>query len=98
MSKVAVVTRAGAAVGRAAVEEFARQGYDIGLLSRDQDRSERAAAHIRSTSGVRAVEIFTDVADANAVEAAASLLDDRLGPIDVWVDVAMATVFAPYQS
>lgn len=94
MSKVVVITGAGAGVGRATVEEFARQGYDIGLLSRDRDRLERAAAAVRR-HGVRTLPIPTDVADAGAVDAAASRVESELGPIDVWVNVAMATVFAP---
>ena len=94
MSKVAVITGAGAGVGRATVEEFARHGYDVALLSRDPDRLERAAEEIRRL-GVRALPIPTDVADAVAVEAAADQVEAQLGPIDVWVNVAMATVFAP---
>ena len=94
MPKVAVITGAGAGVGRATVEEFARQGYDIALLSRDPERLERAAEEIRRL-GVRALPIPTDVADAAAVEAAAERAEVELGPIDVWVNVAMATVFAP---
>ncbi len=46
MSKVAVITGAGAGVGRATVEEFARQGYDVALLSRDPDRLTRAVANL----------------------------------------------------
>ncbi|TCF97748.1 short-chain dehydrogenase [Paraburkholderia strydomiana] len=95
MRKVVVVTGAGAGVGRAAVEEFARHGYDVALLSRDPDRIERAVAHLKAAHGVRALGIPTDVADAHAVEAAAARIEDELGPIDVWVNVAMATVFAP---
>jgi len=94
MPKVVVITGAGAGVGRATVEEFARQGYDVVLLSRDKDRLERAAADVRR-HGVRALAIPTDVADAEAVEAAATKAEEELGPIDVWVNVAMATVFAP---
>ena len=94
MPKIVVVTGAGAGVGRATAEEFARQGYDVGLLSRDPDRLERTAAELRR-HGVRALPIPTDVADADAVEAAASQVEEELGPIDVWVNVAMATVFAP---
>jgi short-subunit dehydrogenase len=94
MSKIVVVTGAGAGVGRATVEEFARQGYDVALLARDQDRLEQAATELRGY-GVRALPISTDVADAAAVEAAASRVEEELGPIDVWVNVAMATVFAP---
>lgn len=94
MAKVAVITGAGAGVGRATVEEFARQGFDVALLSRDPDRLERAAKQIRQY-GVRALPIPTDVADPAAVEAAADRVEAELGPIDVWVNVAMATVFAP---
>ncbi|MCE4224963.1 SDR family oxidoreductase [Methylobacterium sp. C25] len=94
MSGIVVVTGAGAGVGRATVEEFARRGYDVALLSRDPDRLERAAASLRR-HGVRALPIPTDVADAKAVEAAADRVEAELGPIDVWVNVAMATVFAP---
>ena len=93
--KIAVITGAGAGVGRAAADEFARHGYDVALLSRDADRLARAAAQIESGFGVRALAIPTDVADARAVDAAASQVEDTLGPIDVWVNVAMATAFAP---
>ena len=95
MAKIAVVTGAGAGVGRATAEEFARQGYDVALLSRDPERLERAAAELRQAHGVRALPIPTDVADDEAVEAAATRTEAELGPIDVWVNVAMATVFAP---
>ena len=95
MSKIVVVTGASAGVGRATVEEFARQGFDVALLARDPDRLERAAADLRSSYGVRTLAIPTDVADADAVESAATRVERELGPIDVWVNVAMATVFAP---
>ena len=95
MPKVVVVTGASAGVGRATVEEFAKQGYDVALLAREPDRLERAAAELRSSHGVRTLAIPTDVADADAVEAAATKVERELGPIDVWVNVAMATVFAP---
>ncbi|MGH7022854.1 MAG: SDR family oxidoreductase, partial [Caulobacteraceae bacterium] len=69
-------------------------GYDLALLSRDPDRLEAAAQSARQ-AGVRAIAIPTDVADADAVDRAASQAEAELGPIDVWVNVAMATVFAP---
>jgi short-subunit dehydrogenase len=95
MGKVAVVTGAGAGVGRAAAEEFARHGFDVALLSREPERLERAANEICNVHGVRAIAIPTDVADAQAVEAAATRVEETLGPIQVWVNVAMATVFSP---
>ena len=94
MRKIVAVTGAGAGVGRATVMEFARAGCDVALLSRDPDRLNDAADQARA-QGVRALAIPTDVADAEAVEAAATRIEDELGPIDVWVNVAMATVFAP---
>src|SRR5664279_1372215 len=92
--KIVVITVAGAGVGRATVTEFARNGCDVALLSRDPERLEAAAAEARSY-GVRALPIPTDVADAAAVEAAADRVEQELGPIGVWINVAMATVFAP---
>lgn len=94
MAKVVVITGAGAGVGRATAREFAHQRCDIGLLGRDAERLEHAAAELRDL-GVRALAVPTDVADAEAVEAAAARIEEELGPIDVWVNNAMATVFAP---
>jgi len=93
-SKIAVITGAGAGVGRATALEFAQQGWDVALLSRDPARLESAADEIRAL-GRRAIAIPTDVADADAVEAAAQRTENELGPIDAWVNVAMATVFSP---
>lgn len=94
MPKIAVITGAGAGVGRATAREFARQGFDVALLSRDPTRLEKAADEVRR-HGMRALPIPTDVADAAAMEAAADRVEAELGPIDVWVNVAMATVFSP---
>ena len=93
VSKIVVITGAGAGVGRATVMEFARNGHDIALLSATPVASRRPPPGARF--GVRALPIPTDVADAAAVEAAAERVEAQLGPIDVWVNVAMATVFAP---
>ncbi|PMS15316.1 short-chain dehydrogenase [Trinickia dabaoshanensis] len=95
MRKVVVITGAGAGVGRACADEFARHGYDVALLSRDPDRLQRAAGEIHGAYDVRTLPVPTDVADAGAVEAAATEVENALGPIDVWVNVAMATAFAP---
>ncbi|HEY4172104.1 MAG TPA: SDR family oxidoreductase [Rhodopila sp.] len=94
MATIAVITGAGAGVGRATAVEFARNGCDVALLSRDPTRLEDAAAECRGF-GVRALPIPTDVADADAVDAAAQRVEQELGPIEIWVNVAMATVFAP---
>ncbi len=94
MGRVVVVTGAGAGVGRATARAFAQAGYDVGLISRDEHRLEEAAAEIRAM-GRRACIAALDVADADAVNEAADKFDQELGPIDVWVNNAMATVFAP---
>ena len=90
-----VVTGASAGVGRATVREFARLGARICLLARGADRLEAAAREVRSAGGV-ALPIPTDVSDPQAVEAAAERMERELGPIDVWVNNAMVTVFSPF--
>ncbi len=94
MARIAVITGAGAGVGRATALEFARNGFDVALLSRDAERLESLAAEVRAM-GRQALPVPTDVAEAEQVEAAASRVEDEIGPIEVWVNVAMATVFAP---
>ena len=91
---VVVITGAGAGVGRATAREFARHGCDVGLISRDPERLDSTAAELRAL-GVRAFAAPADVADADAVDRAASAIEAELGPIDVWVNDAMATIFAP---
>jgi NAD(P)-dependent dehydrogenase (short-subunit alcohol dehydrogenase family) len=93
-SKVVVVTGGSAGVGRATVEAFARAGWDVGIIARDPGRLERAADAVRA-AGRRACTVSADVADAAAVEDAADRVEQALGPIDVWVNNAMATAFAP---
>jgi NAD(P)-dependent dehydrogenase (short-subunit alcohol dehydrogenase family) len=88
------VTGASAGVGRATVERIARSGARIGLIARERDRLEAAAAEVERLGG-EALVLAVDVADHDAVEEAASRIEERFGPLDVWVNNAMATVFAP---
>src|SRR5437879_72086 len=91
---VVVITGASAGVGRATVRAFARHGADIGLLARGVDGLEAARREVEAAGG-RAIAIPTDVADADRVEAAADRIERELGPIDIWVNNAMVSVFSP---
>jgi len=91
---VVVITGAGAGVGRACVRRFAGSGYDVALLGRGPDGLDAAAEEVRAACG-QAIVVPTDVADAEAVEAAAAQAEETLGPIDVWVNNAMVSVFSP---
>lgn len=93
-SKVVVITGASAGVGRAAAREFARAGADLALLARNADALDNARAEVESY-GRRALAIPVDVSDADAMERAAFAIESQLGPIDVWVNNAMVTVFSP---
>ncbi len=94
---IAVITGASAGIGRATARElrFAR-GYDVALLARNPARLETAADEVRAL-GVRALPVVADVADARAVDTAAERIEAGFGPIGIWVNNAMATVFAPLQ-
>jgi len=96
MPKIVVITGASAGVGRATAREFAAQGCDVALLARNQERLEAIADECRAL-GARALVLPTDVADAAGMDRAAARAEEELGPIDVWVNVAMATVFAPVE-
>lgn len=92
--EVVVVAGASAGVGRATVRRFAREGAHLGLLARGAGRLDDAVREVEEMGG-RAVALPADVADPEAVEAAAGRVEEELGPIDVWVNNAMATVYAP---
>ncbi|HUH40036.1 MAG TPA: SDR family oxidoreductase [Castellaniella sp.] len=94
--QVVVITGASAGVGRATVREFARRGAHIGLLARGKDGLDAAAREVELAGG-KALAIVVDMADAQAVENAADHIERTLGPIDVWVNNAMVTIFAPFE-
>jgi short-subunit dehydrogenase len=93
VSEIVVITGASAGVGRAIVHAFAKRGAHIGLLARGEPALQDAADEVRRLGG-RALVLPTDVADHQQVEAAADRVEAEFGPIDVWVNDAMATVFA----
>src|SRR5438094_8683958 len=92
--QVVVITGASAGVGRATGRAFARQGADIGLIARGKDGLKAALREVEAAGG-RALVLPLDVADAAEVEAAAAGIEKKLGPIDVWINNAMVSVFSP---
>jgi NAD(P)-dependent dehydrogenase (short-subunit alcohol dehydrogenase family) len=95
MKGIAVVTGASAGVGRATVRELARRGYGVALLARGHAGLKAAAREVEE-AGREALVLAADVADPDQVEASADEAERRLGPIDVWVNDAMTSVFAPF--
>jgi short-subunit dehydrogenase len=92
--EIVVITGASAGVGRATVREFARRGASIGLIARGKDGLRGAAREVEAAGG-DALVLPLDVADPKAVENAAEQVERELGPIDIWVNNAMASVFSP---
>jgi NAD(P)-dependent dehydrogenase (short-subunit alcohol dehydrogenase family) len=94
-SRVVVVTGASAGIGRAVARELGQRGDRVALLARGEDGLAAAAAEIEEAGG-RGLPVPADVADPAQVESAAEEAERELGPIDVWINDAMATVFAPF--
>lgn len=92
--EIVVVTGASAGLGRAIVRVFAREGAHIGLLARGLDGLEAARREVEAL-GSKALVIPVDVADAEAIEQAAEAVEREFGPIDVWINNAMVSVFSP---
>jgi NAD(P)-dependent dehydrogenase (short-subunit alcohol dehydrogenase family) len=92
---VAVVTGGSAGLGRAVVRELAGLGYDVAVLARESQGLHGAAREV-DLAGRRGLAVAVDVADAAAVDAAAERVETELGPIDVWINDAMTSVFARF--
>lgn len=94
IDKVVVITGATGGVGRATALAFAREGARISLLARGEEQLRATKSEVERLGG-RALAIRTDVADPIQIEAAAERTEREFGPIDIWVNNAMASVFAP---
>ena len=95
MTQTVVITGASAGIGRAAARLFAERGDRVGLIARGQAGLEGAARDVERAGG-QALAVSADVADFAQLEAAAQQIEEVLGPIDVWVNVAFTSVFAPF--
>jgi NAD(P)-dependent dehydrogenase (short-subunit alcohol dehydrogenase family) len=93
--KTVVVTGASAGIGRASAELFGRHGARVALIARGE-AGLRGAAEAVERNGGTALALPADVSDFDAVDQAASRAEAELGPIDVWVNVAFTSVFAPF--
>ena len=93
--EVIVITGASAGVGRATAKEFAKLGCKIALIARGKEGLNAAKKDVEELGG-KAIIIEGDVSDSNAVEQAAERVERELGPIDVWVNNAMASIYAPF--
>ncbi len=95
MPQTIVITGASAGVGRATAHAFAVPGVQIALIARGTTGLQAAAAEVEKR-GAKALTVPLDMADPDAVEAAAERVENYFGPIDAWVNCAMTTVFAPF--
>ena len=94
-NRVVAVTGASAGVGRAVARCFAEEGDDVAVLARGRAGLDAAAADVEG-AGQRALPMQVDVADPDQVDAAAQRVEDELGPLDVWVNCAFSSIFAPF--
>jgi len=95
MTQTVVVTGASAGIGRAVARMFGQRQAQVALLARGESGLAGAAGEVEAAGG-KALPLETDVADYAQVDAAATAAEEQLGPIDVWVNVAFTSVFAPF--
>jgi NAD(P)-dependent dehydrogenase (short-subunit alcohol dehydrogenase family) len=93
--RVVAVTGASGGIGRATARAFAARGDRVALIARGRTGLERALEEVRA-AGSEGIVVPTDVADPDQVDAAVDRIERELGPIDVWVNVAFSSVFAPF--
>ncbi len=91
-----MITGASAGVGRATARVFAKRGWRVGLIARGARGLRGAASEVEAAGGTAAI-LQADVSDPGQVEQAATEAEERLGAIEVWVNNAMTTVFAPFE-
>ena len=94
VARVAVVTGGTAGIGLATAHAFARDGWSVGIVARDEGRLRDAEAALRRHGGA-VLALSADVADVEAVNDAADRFEAELGPIDTWVNNAMSSIVAP---
>jgi len=93
--QIVVITGASGGVGRATAVRFGAAGAAVALLARDEQGLAEAAKEVRHAGG-KVMTVVADVANSDEVDAAAERVEASLGPIDVWVNCAMVTVFSPF--
>src|SRR3954471_5765156 len=95
-SEVVVVTGATSGIGRAIVRRFAKDGARIGLIARNREGLDAASREVEQAGG-KALVLPVDLADWEGVNSAARAVEEAFGPIDIWVNNAMATIFSPFK-
>jgi short-subunit dehydrogenase len=94
--EVVVVSGASAGIGRAIAQRFAQDGVQLALLARGRAGLEAAQREVEERGAARAIVLPTDVSDPDQVEAAARSVEEALGPIDIWINVAMVTIYGEF--
>jgi len=95
MTQTVVITGASAGIGRATAQLYGRRGARVGLVARGQTGLDGAVRDVERAGG-KALAVPTDVADCDQVKEAGRRIEDAFGPIDVWINVAFTSVFAPF--